>query len=83
MYVCGDYKLIVHGGPRGENHITERSRDYRLLNVEDYTFRPPPRPPRMQMSVWIKNKIKTEKKRGEEAPTFVAYLEGRKHKFRG
>lgn len=23
MYVCGDYKLIVHGGPRGENHITE------------------------------------------------------------
>lgn len=22
MRVCGDYKLIVHGGPRGENHIT-------------------------------------------------------------
>lgn len=41
MYVCGDYKLIVHGGPRGENHITERRRDYRLLNAEDYTFRPP------------------------------------------
>lgn len=41
MYVCGDYKLIVHGGPRGENHITEKRRDYRLLNAEDYTFRPP------------------------------------------
>lgn len=22
MHVCADYKLIVHGGPRGENHIT-------------------------------------------------------------
>ena len=25
MYVCGDYKLIVHGGPRGENHITGKA----------------------------------------------------------
>ncbi len=69
MYVCGDYKLIVHGGPRGENHITEKRRDYRLLNAEDYTFRPPPRTRRMQMSVWIKKKKKKKdrKRKGEEA----------------
>lgn len=40
MYVCADYKLIVHGGLRGENPIRERDRDYRLLNVGDYTFSP-------------------------------------------
>lgn len=82
MYVCGDYKLIVHGGPRGENHITERRRDYRPLNTEDYTFRPPPRPHHMQMNAWIKKRKKDRKRKGEEAP-FVTYSEGRKHKFCG
>lgn len=43
------------GTKRRKSHHRKR-RDYRLLNAEDYTFRPPPRPNRMQMSVWIKKK---------------------------
>lgn len=68
--VCADYKLIVHVGPRGENHITEeRVRDYRLLNAGDYAFitrqrhlqtHPYAASTRMQMSEWIK--LKEEKK---------------------
>lgn len=49
-----------------EEKITSQ-RDYRLLNVEDYTFRPPPRPRRMQMSVWIKKVKKDRKRKGDEA----------------
>ena len=81
MCVCGDYKLIVHGGPKGENHIRERRWDYRLLNVEDYTFRPPPRPRRMQMSVdWKKiNKGKKEiKKKKRRWRPFVTFFGGKK-----
>lgn len=81
MYVCADYKLIVHGGPRGENHITECVRDYRLLNAGDYTFITPTippipnttsqhsltrPPPCMQMSEWIKLRRKNKEKTESE-----------------
>lgn len=53
------------GTKRRKSHHRKR-RDYRLLNAEDYTFRPPPRPSRMQMSVWIKKKIKTGKEKEKQ-----------------
>lgn len=80
MYVCGDYKLIVHGGPTGENHITESvglpATKCRRLYIQTPPPPPPPplpRPRRMQMGVWIKKKRKRkektekEEKKGEEA----------------
>lgn len=69
------------GTKRRKSHHRKR-RDYRLLNAEDYTFRPPPRSRRMQMSVWIKKKRKTERQKEKRRRSpFVTYLEGRKHKF--
>lgn len=71
------------GTKRRKSHH-RKLRDYRLLNAGDYTFRPPPRTRRMQMSTWIKKKKKQERwqKKRRKNP-FVTYLEGRKHKFSG
>lgn len=69
------------GDQEEQNHIRERLWDYRLLNVEDYTFSPPTHPlsHRMQMLVWIK---KEKKRKGlnksELRRPFVNYLAGSK-----
>lgn len=65
------------GTKRRKSHHRKR-RDYRLLNAEDYTFRPPPRSRRMQMSVWIKKKKKDRKTEREKEKKPFCNLFGRK-----